>query len=189
MDGSSPYLASRDDCPVRVMPRYPVSGGADTVRAPAALAAGRGSGAGPAFQPDPRRGHTALELAVMPTAVPCARLHARNVLSEWNLAAIAPTAELVVSELVTNALAASARTQLPGPLAVHLLLVAVRQGVLVHVWDSSEQLPRQQDAADPDSEHGRGLLLVSALSADWGAYRSAGRGKVVWALVAPYGAR
>jgi hypothetical protein len=42
-----------------------------------------------------------LELGALPSAVPCARLHARQVLYEWRLADLAD-AELVVSELVTN---------------------------------------------------------------------------------------
>ena len=44
-----------------------------------------------------------LELGALPTAVPCARLHARQVILEWGLTGLAHTAELVVSELVTNA--------------------------------------------------------------------------------------
>ena len=47
-----------------------------------------------------------LELGAFPTAVPCARLHARQVLWEWQLPEHAETAELLVSELVTNAVRA-----------------------------------------------------------------------------------
>jgi hypothetical protein len=39
----------------------------------------------------------------MPSAVPCARLHVRHLLREWDLAQLAEQAELVVSELLTNA--------------------------------------------------------------------------------------
>jgi hypothetical protein len=49
-----------------------------------------------------------LELSPLPTAVPCARGHARLVMAEWNLACLADTVELIVSELVTNGLRASA---------------------------------------------------------------------------------
>src|SRR5580704_9714485 len=49
-----------------------------------------------------------LELGALPTAVPCARGHARLVVGEWGLAAMAETIELLVSELVTNGLRASA---------------------------------------------------------------------------------
>jgi hypothetical protein len=43
-----------------------------------------------------------LELGAFPTAVPCARLHSRQVMNEWRLEALAGPVELVVSELVTN---------------------------------------------------------------------------------------
>jgi hypothetical protein len=66
-------------------------------------------------------------------------------------------------------------------------LVAGVQAVLVQVWDVNQQMPEQQAAGQPDSEHGRGLLLVDAFSARWGAYQSAGSGKVVWAIVKPDG--
>jgi hypothetical protein len=43
-----------------------------------------------------------LELGALASAVPCARLHARQVLWEWGAGELAETAELLVSELVTN---------------------------------------------------------------------------------------
>src|SRR5215471_10508143 len=48
----------------------------------------------------PLRSH--LELGALPSAVPCARLHAKHVLWEWGLDALGEAVELVVSELVTN---------------------------------------------------------------------------------------
>src|SRR2546430_17120186 len=50
---------------------------------------------------------TSLPLGALPRATPCARLHARAVLTEWGLADLADAAELIVSELVTNAVRAS----------------------------------------------------------------------------------
>ena len=44
-----------------------------------------------------------LELGALPTAVPCARLHARQLVWEWGLNGLAANTELLVSELVTNA--------------------------------------------------------------------------------------
>ena len=58
-----------------------------------------------------------LELAAFPSAVPCARLHARLVVWEWGLASIAETVELVVSELGTNAVQASAGVAATRPAA------------------------------------------------------------------------
>src|ERR1700735_440426 len=78
----------------------------------------RHSAAGRVFQPSGRERQTVLaptgwplqshlELGAFDTAVPCARLHARQVLWEWGLKEIAETAELVISEIVTNAVRAS----------------------------------------------------------------------------------
>ena len=50
---------------------------------------------------------TSLPLGALPGATPCARLHARAVLHEWGLDDLAEAAELIVSELVTNAVRAS----------------------------------------------------------------------------------
>lgn len=48
-----------------------------------------------------------LDLGAYPGAVPCARLHARAVLWEWGIARFSESAELVVDEIVTNAVQAS----------------------------------------------------------------------------------
>src|ERR1700730_3841320 len=48
-----------------------------------------------------------IEFGALPSAVPCARYHSRQVLWEWRLAMLAENAELLVSELMTNAIAAS----------------------------------------------------------------------------------
>src|SRR3989442_1360431 len=50
---------------------------------------------------------TTLPLGALPGATPCARMHARAVLTEWGLGDLADAAELIVSELVTNAVRAS----------------------------------------------------------------------------------
>jgi anti-sigma regulatory factor (Ser/Thr protein kinase) len=152
----------------------------------------RGPGAGETLQPGaditgtqrwPLR--TYLELAALPTAVPCARLHTKNVLHEWHLGFLAGTAELLVSELVTNAAHAAARTgQHPGPgvPTVKLWLTSDGQRVLIQVWDHDHHRPARQDT-DLDAESGRGLLLVQTLSAEWGSYIPDDRdGKIVWAL-------
>jgi len=105
-------------------------------------------------------------------------MHARQVVREWGLAALAETTELIVSELVTNAIRASAG--LPSPV-VRLWLVSDLNCVVIHVWDGSNETPVRQDAA-PDSDRGRGLLLVESLSRDWGWYRKT-TGKVAWAMI------
>jgi Histidine kinase-like ATPase domain len=134
---------------------------------------------------------TQLELGAFPTAVPCARLHARHVLREWRLAYLSELVELIVSELVTNALQATEAlraSQDRWRCDARVPLVGVRLSsdgscVVVEVWDGNHQLPVRQEAA-LDAEGGRGLLLVQSLSAQWGSYRLTDSGKVVWAVVA-----
>jgi len=120
-----------------------------------------------------------LELGARPTAVPCARMITRQVVREWGLADLAETAELLVSELVTNAIRASQGLLEP---AIRLWLVSDRSTVVIRVWDGCSEMPAVCQDASLDSERGRGLLLVEALSKDWGAYRR-GHGKVVWVLI------
>src|SRR5262249_56303176 len=72
-------------------------------------ARGEGLGTSAAYALDPdQTPHTYLELGALPTAVPCARLHVKHVLREWQMAQLADPVELVVAELVTNAMQASA---------------------------------------------------------------------------------
>ncbi len=119
--------------------------------------------------------------------MPSARLHARHVLREWGPAALGDSTELMVSELVTNGVQASrAMTHA----AIRLWLASDRAQVVICVWDASPQTPVRMDAAE-DSEHGRGLLLVEAVSKRWdwfpaepgGPGADGHRGKVGWAVV------
>jgi anti-sigma regulatory factor (Ser/Thr protein kinase) len=120
-----------------------------------------------------------LELGALPGAVPCARLHARQVLWEWQLTALSDSTELLLSELVTNAVQVS-RTMTQAT-AVRLWLLSDRTQVVVLVWDASPQPPVRMEISD-EAEAGRGLLLVEAISARWGWHfpQDTG-GKVVWA--------
>ena len=127
----------------------------------------------------PLRDH--LELGAYPGAVPCARRHARQLLWQWGLAELNESVELLVSELVTNAVNVSGSTD-PAAL-VGLWLLSDEARILVLVWDASAQPPIRTDADDED-EGGRGLLLVEALSDEWNWYFPRARsGKVVWAEV------
>ena len=110
-----------------------------------------------------------LALGPLPGAVPCARLHTRLVLAEWGLARLAESAEVVVSELVTNAVAATARLGwIPAP-PVRLWLLADSSQVLIAVWDANPHLPARGEV-DELAESGRGLLLVETLASYWDAY-------------------
>ena len=128
-----------------------------------------------------------LELRALPSSVRTARAHARAMVNEWCLAALADTAELLVSEIATNAVRASARVARQrgtGQLPMRLWLTSDRRDVLIQVWDADRLQPIPQDLG-PDAECGRGLLLVQTLSAQWGCYAPEGPGtpggKMVWA--------
>jgi anti-sigma regulatory factor (Ser/Thr protein kinase) len=133
----------------------------------------------------PLTGHLAkpcLEMSAWPGAVPCARHHARQVLWDAGLKELIDPVELVVSEIVTNAIRACGA--LDSDAAVRLWLAVLEDGVLVMVWDASASRPQRQ-SPEPEAEGGRGLLLVDAVSASWGSFELADEpGKVVWALCA-----
>jgi anti-sigma regulatory factor (Ser/Thr protein kinase) len=130
---------------------------------------------------------TSLPLGALPGATPCARLHARAVLAEWGLDDLAEAAELIVSELVTNAVRASTASNgrprydgLQMPVVV-LRMASDRIRLLIEVWDG---IPGSPAAAHPgpDDESGRGLMLVAAQCDRWNWQTVPGwPGKVVWA--------
>ncbi len=100
-----------------------------------------------------------------------ARAVALDTLTAWGEPALADVAELVVSELVTNALRYGAGQ-------VSLQLSRHDDGIVVEVFDEGVGTPRRRRAT-ADEEGGRGLLLVGAVAAAWGV-RTRGGGKVVW---------
>lgn len=122
--------------------------------------------------------HSYLELGALPGAVPCARLHTRQLLWEWGFKEVIDDAELLVSELVTNALSATATMRQALPIRLWLLSNNVR--VVVSAWDGNPHPPVRVNVGN-DAESGRGLVLVEALSDRWGwyAHKSLG-GKIVW---------
>jgi anti-sigma regulatory factor (Ser/Thr protein kinase) len=121
-----------------------------------------------------------LEFGPLPSAVPCARLHAKNILREWDLAHVANDAELIVSELMTNALTAAGPLPNIEPVVLHLQ--ASDEYLVIQVWDALPTAPAPRPHAI-DSETGRGLEIVSLLSDRWGFYRPAEGGKLVWAAL------
>ncbi|WP_371617682.1 SpoIIE family protein phosphatase [Streptomyces sp. NBC_00454] len=104
------------------------------------------------------------------TAPGRARRFARRALSRWGLEELQDSLELLVSEVVTNAVRYAER-----PVTLRLLKTDVLR---CEVGDDSPQLPRQRRARD-DDEGGRGLFLVNRMARRWGATRLSS-GKVVW---------
>jgi anti-sigma regulatory factor (Ser/Thr protein kinase) len=97
------------------------------------------------------------------------------------LRGLAEDAALIVSELMTNAVDVSA--VLPDRPPVTLRLLSGELSLLIEVWDQSP-LDLESREADADSECGRGLTVVGALSDRWGWERTGHRRKVVWAELA-----
>jgi len=102
---------------------------------------------------------------------------ARRFLTErcrhWGCSDVIEDAELVVSELVTNAL-------IHGESRCELRAGLSDAALRLQVVDQGQGTPDPLSATDAD-EHGRGLVLVSALCAAWGVEVLPGGGKIVWA--------
>ena len=99
-----------------------------------------------------------------------ARRLARRALARWDLEELTDQVELLVSEVVTNAVRYAER-----PITLRLLRTDVLR---CEVGDDVPQLPRLRQARATD-EGGRGLYLVNKLARNWGATRLS-TGKVVW---------
>ncbi|MGW2619141.1 SpoIIE family protein phosphatase [Streptomyces sp. NPDC001500] len=120
------------------------------------------------------------ELPAEPAAVAEARKTASRRLAEWGLAELSFTTELVVSELVTNAIRYAS-----GPIRLRLIR---GRTLICEVFDGGATAPHLRHPRATD-EGGRGLLLVSQVSGRWGT-RFLPEGKVIWteqSLAAPGG--
>jgi anti-sigma regulatory factor (Ser/Thr protein kinase) len=106
-----------------------------------------------------------------PAAVSKVRSSVSRQLTHWDLDDLAFTTELILSELVTNAIRYGG-----DPIRVRVLL---DRTLICEVYDSSNTSPHLRYAAMTD-EGGRGLFLVAQLSERWGT-RYTPAGKVIWA--------
>jgi len=119
-----------------------------------------------------------------PESVQAARNFTRATLRLWHLVDLLDVAELVVSELVTNALrhgVPSARTAVTGD-CVRLRLLAQAPFVMCMVTDPGSGIPVLRETG-PTAECGRGLTVVEACCERWGWHLLDEGGKVVWALL------
>jgi anti-sigma regulatory factor (Ser/Thr protein kinase) len=112
-----------------------------------------------------------LTLAAVPAAVGYARELVHLGLDRWGLAALAADAELVVSEMATNAVKAAGlteadatRTEAGNAAAFHVRLLLFAASIVIEVWDGNPAAPVPQDITG-EAEDGRGLLIVAMLSA------------------------
>ncbi|MBG0857460.1 SpoIIE family protein phosphatase [Streptomyces spinoverrucosus] len=111
------------------------------------------------------------DLPADPAMVATARQYATEQLTRWGLDEAAFVTELVVSELVTNAIRY-------GGAPIQLRLIRDRT-LICEVSDASSTSPHLRRARTYD-EGGRGLLLVAQLTERWGT-RPSGTGKTIWA--------
>jgi anti-sigma regulatory factor (Ser/Thr protein kinase) len=131
----------------------------------------------------------AVRLASRLSAVAAARAEVEAAICAWCVPVDPDVAILLTSELVTNAVThATANANRNGRAAVRgsaaeavlLVIAADDAGLRVDVHDGSVDLPVLAGCpADADTETGRGLLLVTSLSAEWGFHRTP-EGKVVY---------
>jgi anti-sigma regulatory factor (Ser/Thr protein kinase) len=117
-----------------------------------------------------------VRLTAGPTAAGEARRQVQAAIRTWDIPVEEDLAVLLTSELVTNAI----RHEVTG---IVMLAITCSSGQLrVDVHDTSRALPMLVDAP-VDAETGRGLMLVSTLSAEWGFYRTPA-GKAVYFTIA-----
>ena len=120
------------------------------------------------------RGREALEVDARPGAVPQVRRWVRRALSGWQLDALTDDAELVLTELVSNAVLHAAGR-------VRIVVTCEPDGVLLEVLDSSPVAPVRRAVSDGGTT-GRGLHLVAAMASAWGVSPRPddAPGKTVW---------
>jgi hypothetical protein len=133
-----------------------------------------------------------LDLEAHDTAPKKARRRLMSNLEKWSLQRFETSAPFVLSEIVTNAVAATnvlfKAYVAAGGAAVTVPEIVVWLGggpsvVALLTWDASIAPPERRHAGDYD-ENGRGLMIIEDLSADYGYYYPDGfGGKITWAII------
>jgi serine/threonine-protein kinase RsbW len=117
------------------------------------------------------------ELAATPDAARQARELARQALGEDHPAL--GDAELIVSELFANSIAHSHSGRPGGTVAVAVQAQEQPGAVSILIRDAGGPDAPTQQVANPDSERGRGIAIISALATEWGSHTFDG-GRVTW---------
>ena len=129
-------------------------------------------------------------MAALPTVPSVARAFVPTTLPVWHLESLTEGAELLASELTSNAVAASTESsgrpvyvngRMP---CVRVCLLSDGTRVVLEVWDQAPGIPAVREVAEYE-ESGRGLVLVDAIADRWGWCPATGPGKVVWAEMSP----
>jgi hypothetical protein len=128
-------------------------------------------------------------LSPVPEEARTARWFVRELLTGWGLTDLVEDAELIITELVVNAVQHGMRHAPrlavvggPGHPPLRLCLLQRAAEVMLAVTDPSAEPPMPQ-APDAEWECGRGLQIVGALSYIWGWSPIEGHGKAVWAVL------
>jgi anti-sigma regulatory factor (Ser/Thr protein kinase) len=139
-----------------------------------------------------------MRLAIHQGSLSYARWHARRVMEEFGRHELIGTAQLIVTELVTNAIKAMVgyydradpedddQEALTRALrarcdeTIQIDVYPFGDSMVVAVWDSCRTPPKLREAGD-DDVGGRGLRLVNELAAEWSYRWPKTGGKVVWA--------
>ncbi|TDC21407.1 ATP-binding protein [Streptomyces sp. 8K308] len=112
-----------------------------------------------------------------PASVTAARRRVRRLVQGWGLGELAPDVELVVSELVANAVLHGC----PAGRLFRVRVVVTVAALPIEVVDSCPERLPQERTAGADDQFGRGLLIVARLTDRWGvAEEPFGKGKAVW---------
>jgi Histidine kinase-like ATPase domain len=132
---------------------------------------------------------TSRPLTPVPEEARAARQFVRELLGCWGLEYLSDDAELIIAELVVNAVRHGMRTApqgvTHGPFgapALRLCLLRRMGEVMLAVTDPSDEAPVPR-TPDWTGESGRGLQIVGALSYVWGWSPIEGHGKAVWAVL------
>ena len=132
-----------------------------------------------------------MELGAFPTTPFWARRQARAVLRKWGMhSEIVETAELLVSELTTNAIkftdpAPACRLPYSNPARTERISLTLRRlagQVVIEVSDPDVNPPRLGDTS-VNAESGRGLMLVDVLSKEWSYFYPPSGGKTVYCVL------
>jgi hypothetical protein len=114
-----------------------------------------------------------------PRSVGRARSLLAHNLDAWGLAHLTDTAELVVSELMTNSVRHASK---PQGRQIGTRFERLESGVRIEVHDANDNKPERREVS-AEEESGRGLALVDSLTGGhWGVSNREGVGKMVWAV-------
>jgi anti-sigma regulatory factor (Ser/Thr protein kinase) len=126
---------------------------------------------------------TIRHLSPVPEEARTARQFVRELLLSWDLTYLTDDAEMIIAELVGNAVRHGTRVSSPAvPASLRLCLLRRAGEIMLAVTDPNAEAP-QPRTPGWTGESGRGLQIVGALSYLWGWSPMEGHGKAVWAVL------